>query len=162
VRVAGEVAELVDEDRAELRPVPVLADVELDAAERVVLRVVVVLEGVDPHRGRVLLYGERPPADRDVALAGVHAPVRDRDLTGLLHGGAADRPLLGWGGCCSGCGRGEQRYGCGREKELLEEAVHGDLLPASMPRSWGYAPGIGVRVADVLRDTRHSTPVVSS
>src|SRR3954451_20837094 len=39
VRVAGEVAELVHEDRAELRPVPVLAGVERDGAQRVVRRI---------------------------------------------------------------------------------------------------------------------------
>jgi hypothetical protein len=99
VLVAAEVAELVDEHRAQLRPVPVLLDVERDRAQLVVLRVAVVLELVDPGGDGVLVDRQLAPADVDVALARVHAPVLDGDLPGGLEGGAVDRPALVGRGC---------------------------------------------------------------
>src|SRR4051812_38025103 len=48
VHVAREVTEFVHEDRAQLRPVPGLVGVEHHVAQRVVLRVAVVLELVGP------------------------------------------------------------------------------------------------------------------
>jgi hypothetical protein len=94
VVVAGEVSELVREDGAELVPVPVLERVERDIALGVVRRVAEVLERVDPRRERVLVDRELAPADVDVALARVHAPVLIGDGPGRLERGPFDRPAL--------------------------------------------------------------------
>jgi hypothetical protein len=110
VRVAGEVAELVHEDGAELRPVPVLAGVERDRAQRVVRRIAVVAELVRPRRNGVLVGGELGPADVDVAAARVGSPMLDGDLTGSAEGRPVGWPALGRalrrGGMCR---RGRKR-----------------------------------------------------
>ena len=94
MRVAREVPELVDEDRAELRPVPVLGAVERDLAQGVVRGVAVVAVRVGPRRLGVLVAGELAPGDVDVALARVHPPVVHRDLASGLENDAARDSII--------------------------------------------------------------------
>src|SRR3954447_25063027 len=86
VRLAGEVAVLVDHDRAELGPVEVGARVEGHRAAAVELRVVVGRLGVAPARLRVDVGAQRAPLDGDLAAARIGVPRRLGDLDGELLG----------------------------------------------------------------------------